>query len=172
MKCPPPVVLNMPSGLFLTLVAFVIVCVSTGHTLLVRIPFEDALDARGVETQAEITGFSEPFKTRRRARGERSQKVFFQYTDRRGEVFEAEIVKNRRKVRRMALGDQFTVRYLPEAPWRHRPSIQTINEGREAVKLGAIGALLLIPLGAFFILRAPSHWSGPRLWPPFSDELV
>lgn len=172
MKCPPSAVFNMPYGLFLTVAAMIIVIVSTGHTLLVRIPFENALNARGVETQAEITSFSAPFKQRRRTRGSRSQRVYFYYYDQHGEKFEANIVKNRTHVQHMKVGERFAVRYLPEAPWRHRPAIQTINEGRDALKLGIIGFFVTVSLGSFFILRAPRHWSGPRIWPVFSDDLV
>lgn len=172
MQCPPRAVFNMPYGLFLTIIAMVITAVSLGHTLIVRIPFEKALDEHGLTATAHITGFSEPFKTRWRARGERSQKIYFRFQDRRGASFRGTVIKNRRQVRKMKVGETFTVRYLPEDPRQHRASVMTINKGHEAVTLSLVGLIFLLGLSGFFIWRAPPNWSGPRLWPILSDDLI
>lgn len=165
-------VFNLPTGLFLSGLIAAITAWALLYTAFVRIPFEAALEGRGVEATGEITAFGEPYRPYRRGtKSVRHQRVYYTFEDATGARHHGDIALNRRRTRNWAVGRLFSVRYLPDAPHRHRISLQIINTGREGLAIGF--GLLSAALTAMFVLllRSPSDWSGPRIWPIISRTL-
>ncbi|MEM9168960.1 MAG: DUF3592 domain-containing protein [Pseudomonadota bacterium] len=162
---------NLPTGVWLAALASVIAAITTAHIALVRIPLEDALDARGRTATGAVTAIDEKFRFRTRRGAGRQRRVSYAFNAADGVRVTGAADVSRHRARALSVGDAVTARYLPDRPDRHQVSLERLAPGREALRNGAAFTLAAGAVAAVFAAFAPAGWSGPRVWPPFTQTL-
>ncbi|MEM1064862.1 MAG: DUF3592 domain-containing protein [Pseudomonadota bacterium] len=158
-------IFNMPFRMAVALFMVPLLLFMSAWILIVRMPVQEALEARGVTTVAVVEAVS-TYRDPRPTRGGRREVVTYRFTTANGQVFTSTLKRSYNYNRPVTVGRRIDVTYLPEDPDAHFTSLHPYYT-REAVAYLLLPiALLLLGIGAYESRRLPREWEGPRLWPP------
>ncbi|MEM9437567.1 MAG: DUF3592 domain-containing protein [Pseudomonadota bacterium] len=139
----------------------------------INLPILEALDDRGIEVRAEITALSDPYIVAQRGNYSRygwRVDMSYRYQTQTGEWIADENTLVKQRARKLEVGQDFKVIYLPD-----RPEIHDSGLGNGYGGVGMIYALLMLAavcagMTVFHWVRLPRDWEGPQLWPPISNQ--
>ncbi|MEM9450728.1 MAG: DUF3592 domain-containing protein [Cyanobacteria bacterium P01_E01_bin.6] len=163
-------IFNLPQHLFVFGIISLTLFGGFFWIMLVRAPFEAALNARGMTTTATVTYVSPPYRRRLRSRG-RSQDVTYEFFDQSGIIYQDVITRSRSGNTSVQPGREFELIYLPEAPHRHHSDLHPQGSIQQTLILTFIFFTITTVMSVFWFQKLPNNWAGVRLFPPFSYRL-
>ena len=135
--------------------------------LVVRMPVQEALEARGV-TAVAVVETSYNYRDHRPTRGGRTEVITYRFTTADGRVLTPKMRKSYNYDRPVEVGRRIEVTYLPDDPAKHFTSLRPHYTRAAMAYLLLPLALVGFGLAVHYRRQVPRGWEGPKLWPPVS----
>lgn len=165
-------VFNVPYRLFMFALLTVSTCFACLFILVVNMPILNALEARGIHTQAEVLSITRPYVIFQRGNYSRigwRQDMRYGYLTQAGDWIEDEKTLVKQNARTVHVGRQFDLVYLPDRPHVHDSDLGNGYGGMGMLYALSIMSLFCAGLSVILARRLPEGWGGPKLWPPLSN---
>ncbi|MEO1152729.1 MAG: DUF3592 domain-containing protein [Pseudomonadota bacterium] len=156
---------NVPYPMVLTLLLGVLFLGMSAWVLIVRMPVQEALDARGVTTVAVVEA-TRNYRNHRPTTSGRTELVTYRFETADGQVLTPTLRKSYDYRRPVKVGREIEVTYLPDRPEAHFTSLRPVYTRKEVAYLLLPMALVAFGLGLYYARQLPRDWEGPKLWPP------
>lgn len=158
-------IFNVPYRMLVTLLIAVLCVGMSAWILVVRMPVQTALEARGVTTVAVVEDVY-TYRNDRPTRGGRTEVVTYRFVTEDDRELTPTLRQSYDYNRPVEVGRRIEVTYLPDNPDAHFTSLRP-HYTREAVAYLLLPmALVCLGLGLYYRRSLPQDWDGPKLWPP------
>lgn len=157
-------IFNTPYRLALFSILVPVFLVLSLYIAVVRMPVQEALEARGVTTTAVVQHIAYE-RSIRPTPGGKTEIVTFRFRTRSGEVEQHTLRRSDNYSNPLRVGRNFQVTYLPEAPEKHFSSLDPDYATWFSVYASGFASVVLGLLALYEYWRKPAGWPGPKLRP-------